>query len=82
MAPSVITRKIKPSNIDSGSATKNTCICGISRDSTPSPILKISPKTRNGADSWMPMRNAPATVLVMSAAASPAAGISPGANRV
>ena len=37
--------------IDSGSATKNTCICGISRDSTPSPMLNRKPKTMNGAES-------------------------------
>ena len=35
--------------IDSGMPTKNTCICGISRDSTPSPILNSRPNTRNGA---------------------------------
>ena len=53
----------KPTRIDSGMPTKNTCICGISRDSTPSPRLNRSPNTRNGAASCTPMRKAPATVL-------------------
>ena len=68
----------RPSRIDSGTPTKNTCICGISRASTPSPILNTRPNTRNGADSCMPMRNAPAKVLVISAAASPVGRHSPG----
>ena len=62
MAPSTSSRIRKPTRIDSGTPTKNTCICGISRDSTPSPRLNRRPNTRNGAESWMPMRNAPATV--------------------
>jgi hypothetical protein len=50
MVPSTSRKNRSPSRIDSGSATKNTCICGISRDSTPSPILNSSPKARNGVD--------------------------------
>ena len=50
MAPTTSSRIRKPSRIDSGMPTKNTCICGISRDSTPSPRLNSRPNTRNGAD--------------------------------
>ena len=39
--------------IVAGSAMKKTCICGISLDSTASPRLKITPKTRKGAEIWI-----------------------------
>ena len=54
----------KPTRIDSGTPTKNTCICGIRRDSTPSPILNTRPNTRNGAESWIPILNAAAKARV------------------
>ena len=68
----------KPTRIDSGMPTKNTCICGISRDRMPSPRLNRSPNTRNGAAICTPMRKAPATVVVSALATSPSTGISPG----
>ena len=73
---------MKPTSIESGRPTKNTCICGISRESTPSPKLKSRPKTMNGAESCTPMRKASAMVRVVSAAMSPLNGTSPGRNSV
>ena len=80
MAPSTSSKIKNPTRIDIGRPTKKTCICGIRRESTPSPRLNSRPNTTNGAESWMPMLNAVATVRVVSAATSPRSGISPGWN--
>ena len=41
-----------PMRIEAGTATKNTCNCGISRDSTPRPRLNRMPKAMKGAEIW------------------------------
>ncbi|KAF0121537.1 MAG: hypothetical protein FD152_3821 [Xanthobacteraceae bacterium] len=69
---------MKPTPMVTGMATKKTCICGISLDSTPSPMLKTSAKTRNGAESWMAIRKDLAITVVRNCAASPDAGRMPG----
>src|SRR6478672_9009451 len=48
------------------------------RASTPSPILKTRPNTRNGAESCMPILKAAAKARVASAATSPVGSASPG----
>src|SRR5881227_2950233 len=52
MAPITRIRMRKPMMIEAGRPTKNTCICGIRRASTPSPRLNRRPNTMNGAEKW------------------------------
>jgi hypothetical protein len=44
--------------IEAGVATKNTCICGIRRESTPRPRLNRMPKAMNGCTTWRWWRSA------------------------
>src|SRR5258708_17301913 len=52
--------------------------CALPISNTPRPILKTRPKTRNGADSCMPILKAAANARVASAATSPLGTSSPG----
>ncbi len=66
-----------PSRIMAGMARKNTCNCGIMRESTPRPTLKTRPNTRNGAEICTAVEKEEVATVIASWAASPLGGIVP-----
>jgi hypothetical protein len=51
MVPTTASSTAIPIRMVAGMARKNTCSCGISRESTPTPRLNRMPKAMNGAAS-------------------------------
>lgn len=81
ITPIVARKTSMPIRIAAGVATKNTCICGIRRESTPRPRLNRMPKAMNGAEICTARVKPRATACTAKAAASPVAGMPTGGIR-